>query len=151
MDLGKSAYVVYDPTYETEWTAAVSSVLGDHYEKVASHQLIGIFLMVFANKALVPAISAVEKSHLATGHFSILGNKGAVGLRLQCYDSTICFLDVHLYPAVEGLVKRTEDFRRIMKELLFEDAHGIKTHDHVFFFGDLNYRVPPIAKGGSEG
>jgi hypothetical protein len=146
MDLGKSAYLVYDPTYEAEWTTAVSDVLGDHYEKIASHQLIGIFLMVFANKALVPAISAVEKSHLATGHFSILGNKGAVGLRLQCYDSTICFVDVHLYPAVEGLVKRTEDFRRIMKELVFEDAPRIKAHDHVFFFGDLNYRVFPIPR-----
>lgn len=153
MDLGKSAYVVYDPTYEMEWTAAISPVLGDHYEKITSHQLIGIFLMVFANKALIPAISAVEKSHLPTGHFSLLGNKGGVAIRLQCYDSTLCFVDVHLYHAVEGVVKRTEDFRRIIKELVFEHAEKIKAHDHVFCFGDLNYRVnvnwlPMILMGG---
>ena len=97
MDLGKGAYVVYDPTYESEWTTAISSVLGEHYEKIASHQLIGIFLVVFANKALVPAISGVQKSHLPTGHFSLLGNKGGTAIRLKCYDSTICFLNVHLY------------------------------------------------------
>jgi len=145
MDLGKSAYVLYDPTYEMEWTAAISSVLGDHYEKIASHQLIGIFLIIFANKALTPAISSVERSHLSTGHFSLLGNKGGVAVRLQCYDSTICFVDMHLYHAVEGMAKRTEDFRRIVKELVFENAEKIKAHDHVFLFGDLNYRVWPTS------
>lgn len=151
MDLGKSAYVVYDPTYEAEWTAAVSLVLGDHYEKIASHQLIGIFLMVFANKALVPAISSVEKSHLPTGHFSLLGNKGGVAIRLQCYDSTICFVDAHLYHAVDGIARRTDDFHRILEELLFERAGKITAHDHVFFFGDLNYRVLQLAMEDSEG
>ena len=141
MDLGKSAYVLYDPTYETEWTAAISNVLGDHYEKIAFHQLIGIFLIVFANKALIPAISSVEKSHLPTGHFSLLGNKGGVAVRLQCYDTTICFVDVHLYHVVTGVAKRTEDFRRILRELVFEYAEKIRQHDHVFLFGDLNYRV----------
>jgi hypothetical protein len=133
--------VVYDPTYESEWTTAISSVLGEHYEKIASHQLIGIFLVVFANKALVPAISGVQTSHLPTGHFSLLGNKGGTAIRLKCYDSTICFLNVHLYHVADATTRRTGDLRRILRELVFDGADKIRTHDHVFLFGDLNYRV----------
>jgi len=141
MDLGKGAYVVNDPTYENEWSTAISSVLGEHYEKVASHQLIGICLVVFANKALVPAISGVRKSHLPTGHFSLLGNKGATAIRFKCYDSTICFLNVHLYHVADAATRRTGDLRRILRELVFDGADKIRAHDHVFLFGDLNYRV----------
>jgi hypothetical protein len=141
MDLGKGAYVVHDLSYETEWTTAISSVLGDHYEKVASHQLIGIFLVIYANKALIPTISSVQKSYIPTGYFSVLGNKGGTAIRLQCYDSTICFVDVHLYHVADAATRRTEDVRRILKELVFDDADQIRAHDFVFFFGDLNYRV----------
>lgn len=141
MDLGKSAYVVHDPSYEIEWTAAIASALGDHYEKIASHQLVGIFLVVYVNKALMPVVGAVQKSHLATGHFSLLGNKGGTAVRLRVYDTTICFVNLHLYHVVEATARRTEDVRRIMRELVFDEAAKIKAHDHVFLFGDLNYRV----------
>lgn len=145
MDLGKSTYVVYDPSYEIEWTTAISSILGEHYEKVASHQLIGIFLVVYANKALIPAIQSVQKSHLSTGYLSLLGNKGGTAIRLQCYDSSICFVNVHLYHVADAASRRTEDVRRVFKELVFDDGvDKIKSHDHVFFFGDLNYRVCPM-------
>jgi hypothetical protein len=141
MDHGKGAYVVNDTSYETEWTTAISSVLGDHYEKVASHQLIGMFLVVFANKAIIPTISSIQKSHLPTGHFALLGNKGGTAIRLQCYDSTICFVNVHLYHVAGATTRRTGDVRRILRDLVFDDAPKIRRHDHVFFFGDLNYRV----------
>ena len=141
MDLGKGAYVVHDPSYEMEWTTAISSVLGDHYEKLMSHQLVGMFLVVYANKALIPAISSVQKSHLPTGHFSLFGNKGGTAIRLQCFDTTLCFVNVHLYHVADAATRRTDDVRRILKELVFDDADKIKAHDHVFFFGDLNYRV----------
>jgi len=141
MDLGKGAYVVHDPTYEVEWTAAIASVLGDHYEKVASHQLIGLFLIIFANKALIPAIQFVQKSYLPTGHFALLGNKGATAIRLQCYDTTICFVNAHLYHVADAMDRRTGDIQRIFHELVFDDGQGIKGHDVVFLFGDLNYRV----------
>jgi synaptojanin len=141
MDIATSAYVVYDPSYEIEWTTAVSSVLGDHYEKVASQQLIGIFLIVYANKALIPAISSVQSSQLATGYFALFGNKGATAIRLQCYDSTICFVNVHLYHVADAPMRRTDEVRRILTELVFDNAEPTMAHDHVFFFGDLNYRV----------
>jgi hypothetical protein len=115
--------------------------LGDHYEKVASHRLIGLCLIIFANKALIPAISFVQKSHLATGHFSLLGNKGGAAVRLQCYDSTICFINVHLYHIAEAMSRRTADVKRIFNELVFDNGEKVKEHDHIFLFGDLNYRV----------
>jgi|SRR5579859_6523909 len=141
MDLGKGAYVVHDYTYEMEWTQAIASVLGEHYEKVASHQLVGIFLIVFANKAIIPAISSVRKSHLPTGYLTLLGNKGGTAIRLQCYDTTICFVNVHLYHVAGATTRRTSDVRRILRDIVFDDAENIKAHDHIFFFGDLNYRV----------
>ena len=141
MDLGKGAYVSNDPTYEHEWTNAISLVLGEHYEKVACHQLIGIFLVVFANKALIPTISMVQKSYLPTGHFSLLGNKGGTAIRLQCYNTSICFVDVHLYHAPDATTRRTGDVIRILRDIVFDDADEIRAHDHVFLFGDLNYRV----------
>src|SRR5579871_1320518 len=151
MDLGKGAYVTHDPTYETEWTAAIATVLGDHYQKVASHQLIGLFIVIFANKALIPAICFVQKSHLPTGHMGLFGNKGGVAIRMQCYDTTICFVNVHLYHVPEAMERRTGDMGRILKEIVFEDAQSIKTHDLIFLFGDLNYRVRPISEGTDRG
>jgi synaptojanin len=141
MDLSKSTYVSNDPTYEYEWTNAISLVLGESYEKIASHQLIGIFLVVFASKGLAPTISMVQKSYLPTGHFSLLGNKGGTAIRLQCCDTSICFVDVHLYHAPDATTRRTGDVIRILRDIVFDDADKIKAHDLVFLFGDLNYRV----------
>jgi hypothetical protein len=75
MDLGKGAYVVQDQTYEMEWTEAIASVLGDHYEKVSAHQLIGLFLIIFANKALVPTITHVRNRILPLVIFQFWGIK----------------------------------------------------------------------------
>ena len=97
------------------------------------------------------------------------GNKGAVGIGFRWRETTLAFVMAHLpaRPDLARLRKREADYRRIVNDLSLETptvgtvalaagaqppppppgsalpsgidwVHG---HDHVWFFGDTNYRV----------
>ena len=118
------------------------------------------------SRCVVPTGIAVAKA--VTG--VQLGNKGAVGIGFRWRETTLAFCMTHL-PAradVSRLRKRESDYRRITHDLRLETpsvgapaggaavASGggsataalpaggldfIHSHDHVWFFGDTNYRV----------
>ena len=93
----------------------------------------------------------------------VMGNKGGVSIRLQFYDSTLCFVCTHLAAHRENVVGRNADFANVFNKTSFEigdeavkevirlgslsqwatvtNSVGISDHDVVFWFGDLNYRV----------
>jgi len=75
-------------------------------------------------------------------------NKGAVGIPFQIHDTSVAFLASHLPSDQKGaskLAKRNNAACMILKELVLVpadvdfDMH--LQHDHVFFTGDLNYRM----------
>eukprot|EP01034_Spumella_vulgaris_P036848 gene36848-45459_t len=75
-------------------------------------------------------------------------NKGAVGLPFQIHDTNIGFVTCHLPSDSKGaskLSKRNASAHSILKEVTLApedlgfDLH--LQHDHMFVFGDLNYRM----------
>ena len=48
-----------------------------------------------------------------------MGNKGAVGLRLQFRDTSLCFVNCHLASDATQLERRNEDYREICGRLTF--------------------------------
>ncbi len=100
-----------------------------------------------------------------TGFGGNLGNKGGVGLRMQFYDTTMCFICSHLAAQRQNVVQREADFRSIIEKASFrgdpetafswelrdfseefnsnydECTIGILDHDIIFWLGDLNYRI----------
>lgn len=77
------------------------------------------------------------------------GNKGAVGVSLEINETTICFINSHLAAHVHEVQRRKEDHDEILRRMQFE--FGIRRrficeHEHIFWFGDLNYRISEPAQ-----
>lgn len=93
----------------------------------------------------------------------MMGNKGGVSIRVQFYDSTLCFVNSHLAAHRENVAGRNADFVNVLSKLSFDvgedsvretirngsmsqwasgsSSVGIADHDIVFWIGDLNYRI----------
>ena len=76
------------------------------------------------------------------------GNKGAVGISLQINETSICFVNSHFAAHVSEVQRRKEDHDEILRRMQFEfgiTRRFICEHEHIFWFGDLNYRImePP--------
>ena len=98
-------------------------------------------------------------------------NKGAVGIRFTIFNTSICLICSHLAAHKDKVKVRNDNFNKIMNKLKFRDHHNdhdaeyddeckndreesisrtkslrqpkilINSHDLIFFFGDLNYRL----------
>ena len=60
------------------------------------------------------------------------GNKGAVGIRLDYYDTSFCFLTAHLAAGHTNVEERNSDYRTIVSGLHFLKGKTIGSHELVF-------------------
>lgn len=143
------------------WEAAVQDCLGERYHKISSHTLQATNLIAFVHGALEHMVHGVATSAVACGIGNTMGNKGGIGLRFSVADSDLCFVTAHLSASrdANGAAQRSADFRRISTgltralstrtvpdERVLRGGEGayrclLPHFDHVFFFGDLNYRL----------
>lgn len=83
-----------------------------------------------------------------------MANKGAVGIRVTLgpddekslgSDEVFTFVSAHLAAHDHGLQRRNADYQTIVRRLLFRSSSGdletIYDSSHLFFMGDLNYRL----------
>ncbi|KAG4304877.1 hypothetical protein PORY_001552 [Pneumocystis oryctolagi] len=149
IDLSTEAYLHNDGIKEQVWNYSILSVLGDHYEKVVSKQLVGILLLVYAHKAISPSLTSITTSFVGCGIMGIMGNKGAVAIRLIIWDTVFCFVNSHLAAMRSQVDRRNQNFREICRKMYFHEdkSHKDKTPkslfdcDHLIWCGDLNYRI----------
>jgi synaptojanin len=59
------------------------------------------------------------------------GNKGAVAIRLDLYDTSFCFLTAHLAAGQDNMVERNTDYRTIADGLRFLKGKSIDSHEYV--------------------
>ncbi len=69
------------------------------------------------------------------------GNKGAVGIRMDWADTSICFVTAHLAAGFANYEERNRDYRTISQGLRFLRDRSIEDHDTIIFLGDFNYRI----------
>jgi hypothetical protein len=125
-----------------------------NYKKISSVALLAIHLVVYA-KTLVN-ISGVSTAKIGTGIGNMLGNKGAVGIALRVGRKSILFVNSHFAAHLDNLKVRNKDFNRINRALHIKGIEKsskysiVDNYDHVFWFGDLNYRVVATRKIASE-
>ncbi|KAJ3402490.1 hypothetical protein HDV05_008492, partial [Chytridiales sp. JEL 0842] len=179
LDLSNEAYVFSDRTKETEWCNAIETALGqksEPYSKIASKQLVGMLIIVYAKYSHVANITEVSTESVGTGILGLMGNKGSTGCRFRFYDSYFCFINSHLAADTNQVARRNQDYNEICKRLQYSVTNsypdyfsyvlknpwvtntsditnssnvqpgktlcGIHDTDHLFWLGDLNYRVP---------
>lgn len=71
----------------------------------------------------------------------IAGNKGAVAIRMEYANTSICFVTAHLAAGFANYDERNRDYRTISHGLRFQRNRSIEDHDTVIWLGDFNYRI----------
>jgi len=115
--------------------------IGDKYIMLRSEQLVGTALFVLAKSALTDSIRNVEGANRKTGLKGMSGNKGAVAIRLDLYDTSFCFITAHLAAGQDNVLERNADYRTIVDGLRFLRGKAIDSHDNIIWAADTNYRI----------
>jgi hypothetical protein len=94
------------------------------YEVVGEAHFVGVQLVVFALISQLENVQEVRSASVGVGVFSVLGNKGAVGIRLQLHGSTFCFICAHLAAHRAKVSERNLHYRSIADNLKFLKSCG---------------------------
>ncbi|PSS36704.1 Type I inositol polyphosphate 5-phosphatase [Actinidia chinensis var. chinensis] len=122
------------------------------YHLVASKQMVGIFLSIWARRELVQHIGHLRISSIGRGIMGCLGNKGCISISLSLHQTSFCFVCSHLASGEkEGAeLRRNADVSEILKSTQFPKIcknpnrkipERIIDHNRIIWLGDLNYRV----------
>ncbi|EZG07653.1 hypothetical protein H106_02937 [Trichophyton rubrum CBS 735.88] len=150
-----------DPGPSAKWNTALQEALPPGYTCIASQQLVGMLLLVYAAPSLEPHISSVSSTSVGTGFLGYTGNKGAVATRIVIGETTrLVFVNSHLAAGAEkaNLERRNWDAAQIISRSNFapieeqdlisgEINHQFGEEEFSFWFGDLNYRLDGIPGG----
>lgn len=133
------------------------------YVMIAQKSMVGLLVVVFCKAVHTPRIKFVNTAQVGVGVMGMMGNKGGVSVRLQFYDSSLAFVCSHLAAHRENVAGRNNDFAAVYNKTQFDigeaaiqevirsgslsyfsignSSVGLADHDHVFWLGDLNYRI----------
>jgi len=79
--------------------------------------------------------------HIQTGLSGMAGNKGAVAIRIDFANTSICFVTAHLAAGFANYEERNHDYKTISDGLRFQHNRSIDDHETVIWLGDFNYRI----------
>lgn len=154
--LGYDLYVIgtqESSLSDRDWLTRVKKAISQitpgsnkEYHVVTLSSLWGIRLTVLVKPDHQHRISNVRTSSVKTGIANALGNKGAVGVSFYFSNTSFCFINCHLTSGTEKMLRRNQNYYDILKGLNL-GSKGLGVFDltnqfhHVYFLGDLNYRV----------
>ncbi|XP_004637459.2 phosphatidylinositol 3,4,5-trisphosphate 5-phosphatase 1 isoform X1 [Octodon degus] len=139
-----------DTLGEKEWLEILRNSLREvtsmTFKPVAIHTLWNIRIVVLAKPEHENRISHICTSNVKTGIANTLGNKGAVGVSFMFNGTSLGFVNSHLTSGSEKKLRRNQNYMNILRFLALGDRKLSPfniTHrfTHLFWFGDLNYRV----------
>ncbi|CAN1256909.1 Type I inositol polyphosphate 5-phosphatase 2 [Linum perenne] len=104
---------------------------------------------VWVRKGLRRHVNNLKVSPVGVGLMGYLGNKGSVSVSMSIFQSRMCFVCSHLTSGQKDGAeqRRNADVYEILKRTRFssildtDQPQTIPSHDQIFWFGDLNYRV----------
>jgi Endonuclease/Exonuclease/phosphatase family len=166
-EIAPIAYAFLGGSFLTPYFSALHKAVklaAEDHVNIISRNLGLTAIMVFAKDPT--KVSSLESAGVGVG-VQELGNKGAVGIRLVYAETQLTFVAAHLAPMEDAMLRRNEDWKNIVKGLVFvgkdkvtrdegdEDVpllQGFRNGDgsgigiyhprsHTFVAGDLNYRV----------
>nr|XP_016514156.1 PREDICTED: type IV inositol polyphosphate 5-phosphatase 9-like isoform X2 [Nicotiana tabacum] len=116
---------------------------------IISKQMVGILISVWVRNDFRSFIRNPSVSCVGCGIMGCLGNKGAVSVRFQLHQTSLCFVCSHLASGGrEGDEKiRNANVAEIFSRTAFPKGSSLELprkildHDRVILLGDLNYRI----------
>ena len=149
VELSPQQIMSTEPTRRQDWEFAVKHCLDknaakhgkDEYVLLRGGQLVGASLSVFVRADKLKHIKNVEGSLKKTGMSGMAGNKGAVAIRMEYANTSICLVTAHLAAGFANYEERNRDYKTISHGLRFQRNRSIEDHDTVIWLGDFNYRI----------
>ncbi|CAL0331736.1 unnamed protein product [Lupinus luteus] len=117
------------------------------YIRIVSKQMVGIYVSVWVQRRLRRHINNLKVSPVGIGLMGYMGNKGSVSISLSLFQSRLCFVCSHLSSGQKDGQRRNSDVHEILRRTCFssvfdpDQPQTISSHDQIFWFGDLNYRI----------
>eukprot|EP01103_Thecamoeba_quadrilineata_P015720 TRINITY_DN5053_c0_g2_i1.p1 TRINITY_DN5053_c0_g2~~TRINITY_DN5053_c0_g2_i1.p1 ORF type:complete len:949 (-),score=163.09 TRINITY_DN5053_c0_g2_i1:150-2996(-) len=130
-------------TPEADWFGQLKEHLGENFIKVAGVSLGQIRLIVFSRREHYYCITHIKKGTEATGIANMIGNKGAAAISFNFFETRLCFVSSHLAAHQEKCAERKHNYYSIIKglKLTTPPLDIVNSFHHLFWFGDLNYRI----------
>lgn len=104
--------------WQREMADALSGT-GTEYKMIASRQLVGVLLCIFAKTSLAPKIKDMAIDHCKTGLGGMAGNKGGVAVRFNIGLTSMCFLCGHFAAHLKHVKARNRDYETVTQSLKF--------------------------------
>ncbi|KAK1739544.1 inositol polyphosphate 5-phosphatase [Skeletonema marinoi] len=106
-------------------------------------------MALYCHRDVLGDVEMVNIADVTCGVGNVFHNKGAIGVYLKmkrqkngvAKSSRMLFATGHLAAHVKNVDARNDDFKRIISGFECDGSYLLKSMDHVFFAGDLNYRV----------
>ncbi|KAL8535466.1 hypothetical protein ACS0TY_011191 [Phlomoides rotata] len=119
------------------------------YVRIVSKQMVGIYVSVWVRRRLRRHINNLRVSPVGVGLMGYMGNKGSVSVSMSLFHSRLCFVCSHLTSGEKNGAenRRNSDVLEIIRRTHFssvfdiDQPQTIPSHDQIFWFGDLNYRI----------
>ncbi|KAJ0052235.1 hypothetical protein Pint_01146 [Pistacia integerrima] len=120
------------------------------YVRIVSKQMVGIYVSIWVRKRLRRHINNLQVSPVGVGLMGYMGNKGSVSVSMSLFQSRMCFVCSHLTSGQKDGAeqRRNSDVYEIIRRTRFssvfdhtDQPQTIPSHDQIFWFGDLNYRL----------
>ncbi|CAG8561831.1 18417_t:CDS:10, partial [Acaulospora morrowiae] len=147
VELMPQQIVSADPEKLRIWEREISRTLNQkldqdfEYVIIRSGQLVGTALVIYARADIVSNIRNVEYIMKKTGLGGMAGNKGAVAIRLEYNDTSMCFVTAHFAAGHSNCEDRNRDYMTINEGLVFRNGRKLNHHNYVIWLGDFNYRI----------
>ncbi|KAJ9663393.1 Inositol-1,4,5-trisphosphate 5-phosphatase 1 [Coniosporium apollinis] len=149
VELSPQQIMSTDPARRQAWESAVKKTLNTNAQKhsheeyvlLRGGQLVGASLSIFVKASALGSIKNVEGSLKKTGMSGMAGNKGAVAIRMEYANTSLCFVTAHLAAGFANYDERNRDYHTISHGLRFQRNQSIDDHDAVIWLGDFNYRI----------
>lgn len=135
---------------------------GDLYHMLQSAPLVGLFTCIFVKAPLRERIRNLSTAEVKRGLGGLHGNKGAVVIRFQVDDTSLCFVNCHLAAGQSQATSRHNDIAAILESSIFPaerdaenrmdsymgggDGTMILDHELCVLNGDLNYRIDTMSR-----
>ena len=101
----------------------------ERYTLVAKVVNVGIALLLYArDEEIASRVRDVQTQWTGCGPLW-MGNKGAVGIRLDLHDTSFCFLTAHLAAGHSNTEERNHDYHTICSGLQFLKGKTIESHE----------------------
>ena len=149
VELSPQQIMSTEPSRRQQWEKAVKRTLNSYAKSTSAEeyvllrggQLVGASLSLFVKRSMLPAVKNVEGALKKTGLSGMAGNKGAVAIRLEIDNTSLCFVTAHLAAGFANYEERNRDYKTISHGLRFQRNRGIEDHDTIIWLGDFNYRI----------